>query len=125
MNKQKQQEHELAAIAAGYDVVSRRHYGEVFYKHCNGGYWRPTIDPYDSFALMLACGIKVSQHLGDAMAESNMNGGASVIICGNTIRESMEAIFKCAAQIGRNMELELTRNMEIEAGKAMDRALQL
>ena len=109
MTNQDQEDHRLAALAAGYEF----HVDRSGFSLANGLMWRPRHSRSDSFGLMSALGMTVD------FADSAIHAGAFVIkgedhFCEafvemdaeiNTVEKLyFEAIFRCAVEIGRAKE---------------------
>ena len=65
--------------------------------------WHPKTNMAESFHLMVACGIDVSQCEEDVIAQSDW------IVCtvlGHQTQSYMQAIFQCAVAIGRRIETD-------------------
>ena len=108
MNKQDQEEHMLAALAAGYEfeaysnfVVVKKKGEEVF------SMWRPKTNKANSFDLMVDCGIGVDSHIDGYAVFSSWREGVEDINVQPEYADSehyMHAVFNCAVAIGRSME---------------------
>ena len=122
MNKQDQEQHRLAALAAGYKAKKGAS-GRFFKWESSGNFdewwqvWHPKTCKVDSFDLMVECFIAVSMDDSGVKASKRVryNGEIDDIISSFALTHkgyrslsecAMKAIFKCAVEIGRSMEAQ-------------------
>jgi len=114
MTPQDQEDHRLAALAAGLPIRFRKDIGCFVRMHNScakdqgfWGAWVPLANKSDSFDLMVACGIQIDTSEDDWHSatywidEMNING---FIYPPHDSQEAMKAIFRCAVEIGRAKE---------------------
>ena len=114
MNKQDQEQHRLAALAAGYKAKKGAS-GRFFKWESSGNFdewwqvWHPKTCKVDSFDLMVACSMFTgfTKKGNTAVAAHPYTD----IECQKGVSETpandlMQAIFDCAVEIGRLMETQ-------------------
>jgi len=112
MTPQDQEEHRLAALAAGIKIFqgpasSGVYNRDTFYISEEGFFvgvcksWNPKTNKANSFDLMVAAGITYDAQHGWASAK--LSSGACVNVPIND--DPLNAIFECAVEMGRIMEI--------------------
>ena len=104
MNKQDQEEHRLAAKAAGFDCEYDSDF-DAMHNTTTGNGWHPKIRKDDSFDLMVACGIVVNRCGESVIAESDWAPEVLHVEWGYNAEAYMKVVFYGAVKIGMAMEL--------------------